>query len=167
MFARPKYALHGAPQRLPRPATTAAALYSVPRPSGGYDYYRAPLGTAPPQNDDFPVPTVAHPNEIGVSSLTLGRPLPPGSVRIGSGEEAKGSITPMPGVNAEGALVSGLGAAPSGVLGALGHLGNEVIEAVVPAAATTVSGAAAQTLVAVAVAAGLITAVAVYHQRKD
>ncbi len=163
MFDRKQYALHGAPQRLPRPATTAAAIYSVPRPSGGYDYYRAPAGTSPPQNDDFPIPTVAHPNAVGVSSLTMGRPLPPGSMRIGSGDEARGSITPMPGVTADGPLTSGLGGgAFSGVLSGLGT----VVETIVPTT-PPVTGTAAKTMVGVAVLAGALTAAAVYASRKD
>jgi hypothetical protein len=142
-----RYAVSGVPQTLPRPAATRPSLYSVPRPDGGFDYYRAPEGSRPPQNDDFPAPTVAHPNDLGVSSLTMGRPLPPGSVRVGSGSEAKGSITPMPGVRADGPLVSGLGAA----LGAVG------------------SGEASPQAQAIAVvaAAALFTAAAVWYQRRE
>lgn len=154
-----KYALQGAPQRLPRPAPTAAAIYSVPRPSGGYDYYRAPPGTSPPQNDDFPIPTVAHPNAVGVSSLTMGRPLPPGSTRFGSGDEARGSITPMPGVSADGPLTSGLGG--TGFSGALGT----VVEAVAPSTPPA-TGTAAKTMIGIAAIAGALTAAAVYQSRR-
>lgn len=91
------YAAVAGTYHLPPQAPTASAIFSIPRPSGGYDYYRAPPGSAVAWNDDHPLPTVAHPNPIGVSSLTLGRDLPPGSVRIGQGQDAIGSITPMPG----------------------------------------------------------------------
>lgn len=170
MFDRKKFALHGAPQRLPRPASTAAAIYSVPRPSGGYDYYRAPAGSAPPQNDDFPIPTVAHPNAIGVSSLTMGRPLPPGSVPIGSGDEARGSITPMPGVTADGPLTSGLGASSFGAasFGDFSGLANAfgtVVETIAPTTPPA-TGSAAKTMLGVCVVAGLVTAAVVYQQRQ-
>lgn len=142
-----RYALQGAPQALPRTAPTAPALYSVPRPSGGYDYYRAPIGSAPPQNDDFPVPTVPHANDVGVSSLTVGRPLPPGCVHIGSGDEARGSITPLPGVIADGPLATGLGS------DGLGALSFENV--------TT-----GQKALAVAAATALVAAAVVYRGRR-
>ncbi len=112
------YANHGTAQALPQPAVSRVTLYSVPRPDGGFEYYEAPAGRGVPLNDDFPVPTVPHPNKIGVSILTMGRPLPPGSRKVGEGFQARGSITPMPGVLQDGALVSGLGEYES--LGGLG-----------------------------------------------
>jgi hypothetical protein len=116
------YARTARAQALPPPAPSGPTIYSVPRPSGGYEYWEAPPGLGVPLNDDFPVPTVAHPNPIGVSILTLGRPLPPGSRKVGEGSVARGSITPMPGVRRDGPLTSGLGndAALGASLGALG-----------------------------------------------
>lgn len=106
-----RYALSAAPLSLPAPSRTAPAVYSVPRPDGGYDYWEGPPGSSTPQNDDLPLPNLPHPNDVGVSSLTLGRPLPPGSRPTGrKGDIARGSVTPMPGVVPDGPLATGLGA---------------------------------------------------------
>lgn len=94
------------PVPLPRAAPTAAQIFSVPRLSGGYDYYKAPPGTTPPLGNDYPVPNVAHANPIGISSLHVGREMPPGCVKVGSGERAIGSVTAMPGA---GGSIPGLG----------------------------------------------------------
>ncbi len=111
-----KYALSAAPQRLPPAAPTAPQMFSVPRLSGGFDYYQAPPGSSPGQNNDYPVPVVAHPNDIGLASVHVGREMPPGCRHVGSGERAVGSITPMPGAGGD---IPGLG--PSELsLGALG-----------------------------------------------
>lgn len=110
-----KYALSATPTQLPAPAQTGPALYSVPRPDGGYDYWEGPPGSRTPQNDDLPLPNLPHPNDVGVSSLTLGRPLPPGARPTGKkGAEARGSVTPMPGVVPDGPLATGLGAYGAG-----------------------------------------------------
>lgn len=111
------YAMAGAAQALPTLRPSRPAIYSVPRPDGLYEHWEAPPGSAVPINDDFPVPTVAHPNPIGVSVLTLGRPLPPGSRFLAISDQAKGSITPMPGILSDGPIPSGLG----GALGGLGY----------------------------------------------
>jgi hypothetical protein len=99
-------------------------MFSVPRPSGGYDYYQAPPGVAPPLNNDWPIPNVPHPNDIGLSSLHVGRALPAGSRRVGSGQQAVGSITAMPG--AGGAIESlealGVGRRPASAVQGLGEL---------------------------------------------
>lgn len=105
MRNHPVYATQSRALALPEPAPTDPVIFSVPRLSGGYDYYQSPPGVAPGQNNDWDIPNVTHPNAIGVSSLHIGHPLPPGSVRIGSGYEAIGSITPMPGA---GGMISGV-----------------------------------------------------------
>ncbi len=121
------FALAASPQALPAPATLRPAIYSVPRPDGGFDYYEAPPGSSTPLNDDLPLPIIAHANPIGVSVLTLGRPLPPGSRLIGSGSRARGSCTAMPGVRADGPLTSGLsgsGAEDDPALGSIHAFGS-------------------------------------------
>lgn len=148
-MGQPRYALHGQPVALPASGTPRGGVYSVPRPDGGYDYYQGPPGSQPPLNDDFPPPTVAHPNTIGVSALTLGRPLPPGSMRIGQGDTARGSITPMPGVRADGPLTSGLGSAT-------GELG--------PLASFDLSNKNTQLAIAAVIAVGVATVV--YRKRR-
>lgn len=90
------FAANAQPQRLPPPTPTPGQVFSVPRLGGGYDYYQSKIPT-PPLNDDYPLPNVAHPNEIGISSLAIGRPLPPDAVHVGSGLDAIGSLTPTPG----------------------------------------------------------------------
>ena len=92
---------------LPAPEPTPPAIFSVPRKGGGYVYYRSPPGVAPGLGDNWPDPSMPHPNKIGVASITVGRPLPRGSVRIGEGDEAIGSITPLPGA---GGRIPGLDA---------------------------------------------------------
>ncbi len=67
------FAAVGAPQSLPRQAPTAGQVFSVPTLDGRYRYYQAPVGSSVATNDDYPVPVVAHPNEIGVSSIAIGR----------------------------------------------------------------------------------------------
>jgi len=93
-----RFATSSTPYNLPPPEPTPPAIFSVPKPGGGFVYYRSPPGVQPPLGNNWPLPNIAHPNPIGVSSLTIGRQLPPGSVRIGEGPNARGSITPMPGV---------------------------------------------------------------------
>lgn len=105
MRNHPVYATQSRALALPEPAPTDPVIFSVPRLSGGYDYYQSPPGVAPGQNNDWDIPNVSHPNAIGVSSLHIGHPLPAGSVRVGSGYEAVGSITPMPGA---GGMISGV-----------------------------------------------------------
>jgi len=106
----PTYATHALATYLPPVQPTPPAIFSVPLPSGGFDYYQAPPGSIPAANNDWPLPNVAHPNPIGVSSLHLGRALPPGSVKVGSGHLAEGSITAMPGAGGEITGIEALGA---------------------------------------------------------
>jgi len=94
---------------LPPPSPTEGQVYSVPRLSGGYDYFRGKPGSSVPINDDVDVPVVAHPNPIGVSSLTIGCSLPNGAVYIGRGDVARGCVTPMPGAGSTTELRTGLG----------------------------------------------------------
>lgn len=105
-----QYAQTSRPMHLPPPAPTDPAIFSVPRPSGGYDYYRSPPGAVPAQNNDWPTPNNPHPNSIAVASIHVGRDLPPGSVMIGSGLQAIGSITAMPGAGGTITGVEALGA---------------------------------------------------------
>lgn len=95
---------------LPAAGATPAAMFSVPKQSGGYDYYQAPPGTNPAINNDFPTPNVAHPNDVGVSSLHVGREMPPGCVLVGSGPLAIGSVTAQPGAGGEITGIEALGA---------------------------------------------------------
>lgn len=106
----PRFATQALATFLPPVNPTPPAIYSVPEPSGGYTYWQAPAGTSPALNNDWPLPNVAHPNDIGVSSLHMGRPLPPGSVKIGSGHMARGSVTAMPGAGGEITGLEALGA---------------------------------------------------------
>lgn len=96
-MAQNTYGLTAGSYNLPAPPPTAPAVFSVPKASGGFVYYQTPAGVAPGLGDNWPLPSIAHPNQVGVSSLTIGRDLPMGSVKIGEGLDARGSITPMPG----------------------------------------------------------------------
>ena len=96
-MAQNTFGLAATTYNLPAPAATPPAIFSVPKAGGGFDYYQTPAGVAPGLGDNWPLPSIVHPNRIGISSLTVGRDLPPGSVKVGEGLEAKGSITPMPG----------------------------------------------------------------------
>lgn len=109
------YATDAAPSYLPSPSPTDPQVFSVPRLSGGYDYYRAPPGSSPGINNDYPPPVVKHGNDIGVAAVHIGRLMPPGCTHIGTGEEAIGSVTAMPGA---GGKIPGIHSDPS--LGALG-----------------------------------------------
>lgn len=106
----PLFALNARPVALPPVGPTPPAIFSVPRLSGGYDYYQAPPGTNPAINNDFPVPNIAHPNDVGVSSLHVGREMPPGCVKVGSGPLARGSVTALPGAGGEITGIEALGA---------------------------------------------------------
>jgi len=92
-----RYATQSATYALPPPEPTPPAIFSVPKPGGGYVYYQSPAGVQPPLGNNWPLPAVSHPNPIGVASITIGRQLPRGSVRVGEGPDARGSVTPMPG----------------------------------------------------------------------
>lgn len=102
-----RYATQTQNYNLPPPEPTPPAIFSVPQKGGGYAYYQAPPGVAPGLGDNWPNPSIAHPNPLGVASITIGRPLPTGSVLIGHGQVAKGSITPLPGA---GGRIPGLDA---------------------------------------------------------
>lgn len=69
-------------------------IYSQWDPATGlYDYFetdQAPSGL----NDDLPTPPLPRAHPIGVPSVEAGRPIPDGSVHIGRGELAEGSIAP-------------------------------------------------------------------------
>jgi hypothetical protein len=92
---------------LPRPEPTPPAIFSVPKKGGGYVYYRSPPGVAPGLGDNWPNPSTAHANPIGIAAVSFGRPLPRGSVRIGEGDDAIGSVTALPGA---GGRIPGLDA---------------------------------------------------------
>jgi hypothetical protein len=92
-----RYATVAADYNLPPPEPTPPAIFSVPQKGGGYAYYQSPPGVAPGLGDNWPNPSIAHPNPLGVASITIGRPIPKGSTLIGHGDVAKGSITPLPG----------------------------------------------------------------------
>lgn len=89
-------------------------LYSVHNPvAGGFDYYQAPDQV--PLNDDLPTPQygASITTAIGVPATEAARPLPQGSVKIGSGQFPKGSMSSgHPGVwfgNKKIDLPSGMG----------------------------------------------------------
>lgn len=96
------FATLGSGSFLPPPAPTRGQVYSVPRLSGGYDYYQGPPGTSQPQNDDIPLPVFAHANPIGIAAIAIGCQMPPSAVKIGSGKEARGCVTAMPGAKRPG-----------------------------------------------------------------
>jgi len=110
----PTYAASASNAFLPPARPTAPQVYSVPRLSGGYDYYVGPEGTSPPLNDDFPLPTFAHPNPIGIAAVSIGCEMHPQARRIGSGLDAKGCITAMPGAMRPGTSSASLGPAMGG-----------------------------------------------------
>lgn len=68
-------------------------IYSQWNADGGYTYYatgdRRALGA------DLPTPRLPTTSEIGVASTEIGRALPPGAQRVGSGPMARGQIVPM------------------------------------------------------------------------
>lgn len=97
-----KYATLGSNTFLPAPSPTPGQVYSVPLLSGGYDYYRGPPGSSQPQNDDIPLPRFSHANPIGVAAISIGCAMSPEAVRIGSGKEARGCVTAMPGAKVPG-----------------------------------------------------------------
>jgi hypothetical protein len=138
----PTFAATSRQVSLPRPSATAPQIYSVPRLSGGYDYYQAPPGSSPALGNDYPVPNVSHPNPIGISSLHVGREMPPGCRLVGSGERAVGSVTAMPGAG---------GDIPN--LGAMGEF--------------TLSPETAGMMKYVALAAGMVLAFAAVRAMKD
>lgn len=112
-----RYATHSQDYNLPPPEPTPPAIFSVPKAGGGFVYYQSPPGVAPGLGDNWPLPSIVHANRIGVASVSVGRPLPRGSVRIGEGDVARGSITPLPGAGGD---IPGLDAS----LGATGSLGS-------------------------------------------
>lgn len=82
-----------------------------------------------------------HANDVGVSSLTVGRPLPPGCVHIGSGDEAHLARSRLcPDVIADGPLATGLG---SDGLGALSFENDTTRQKALAVAAATALVAAA------------------------
>ena len=79
-------------------------IYSRWRPgSGGYDYFATSeqygLG------DDLPVPPLGIGSQVGVASTSVGRPIPRGARRAGSGPLARGVIAPL---DTRGLSLSGL-----------------------------------------------------------
>ena len=140
-----KYGKESQVYNLPPPQPTDRQMYSVPRMSGGYDYYQAPPGTQPGWNDNYPLPNVKHRNKVGLASIAVGRDMPHGSVWVGSGERAIGSITPMPGA---GGQIPGLGAPTDGI----GGLGGVSLEQ----PASTAGGWALPLAFVLAMAAGVM-----------
>lgn len=110
-----RYAATASPVPLPPASATDPQIFSVPKLSGGFDYYQGPPGSSPGVNNDYPAPVVRHANDIGVASVHVGRPMPAGAVFVGSGDDAVGSVTAMPGA---GGKIPGIHGDPS--LGALG-----------------------------------------------
>ena len=81
-------------------------IFSQWRPDGGYEYYattsRRALGS------DLPTPSLPMSSVIGVASTDIGRPMPAGAKRVGSGPIARGQIVRM-------ASTAGLGMLPAAV----------------------------------------------------
>lgn len=79
-------------------------IFSQWKPDGGYDYYatnaRRALGS------DLPTPRLPSVSEIGVASTDIGRPMPSGAKRVGSGPLARGQVVPMASASGLGALSS-------------------------------------------------------------
>lgn len=90
------FASQGKAQFLPRQQPTDRQMYSVPTLEGRFAYYRSNKPT-PPRNDDFPLPMAAHPNKIGIASTAIGREMPRDATYVGTGEQAIGCVTAMPG----------------------------------------------------------------------
>jgi len=67
--------------------------FSRPRPGGGYDYFDVPGDAA--LGDDLPVPRLRAINGIGAASTEIGRSLPVGARRAGSGDAAQGFVSAM------------------------------------------------------------------------
>lgn len=90
-------------------------IYSQWRPDGGYDYYetraRRALGT------DLPTPRLFGLSPIGIASTDIGRPLPLGARKVGSGPLARGQVVGMSSLSG-----LGLGALSGSTLGDLGLL---------------------------------------------
>jgi hypothetical protein len=61
--------------------------------TGRYDYYDAPVRYG--LGDDMPVPELPMASELGVASTEVGRPMPAGAVKVGSGNRAVGAIVPL------------------------------------------------------------------------
>lgn len=65
--------------------------------TGGYDYFDSP-STRIGLGDDLPVPSFQTMRVLGLDigcSTDIGRPLPAGSTKIGSGPIARGMVSPM------------------------------------------------------------------------
>lgn len=95
---------------LPKAHPTPPAVFSVPRGEGGFDYYESPAGSTPVWNADWPKPNVKHPNGVGVAAVHIGRDLPRGARKVGSGHVAIGSVTAMPGAGGTLPGIEALGA---------------------------------------------------------
>lgn len=61
--------------------------------SGGYTYFEAAF--APNMNDDLPTPDLPHGTSLGVPSVEAGRPLPGDAREVGTGDLARGVVTPL------------------------------------------------------------------------
>ena len=69
-------------------------IYSRWRPDkGGYDYFEG-NDRAVPLADDLPVPSLPRGTAIGVASIDVGRPIPPGATHVGSGAVYVGLMAP-------------------------------------------------------------------------
>lgn len=69
-------------------------IYSRWRPNtGGYDYFQA-NGDIPLAND-LPIPSLPSGTKIGVASVDVGRRIPSAAKYVGSGEKAKGMVSPI------------------------------------------------------------------------
>jgi len=125
------FAFAGQPQYLPKQQPTAGQTFSVPTLDGRYAYYVSDQPT-PPRNDDFPLPISAHPNKIGIASTAIGREMPRNARFTGTGDQAIGSVTAMPGqsaplgrgqMRASGPSADGLGLDPGVAVAAVGWVG--------------------------------------------
>lgn len=83
-------------------------IYSRWRPDQNrFDYYEA--AGSPGWGDDLPAPMVGAAGSIGVASVDLGRKLPLGARRVGSGTVARGMVVPVSGAAGLGALAFSVG----------------------------------------------------------
>ena len=77
-------------------------IYSQWKADGGYNYYATPARRA--LGSDLPSPSLPGVSPIGVPSTEIGRALPSGATKIGSGPLAKGQIVPMTSVGVLGSI---------------------------------------------------------------
>lgn len=72
---------------------------------GGYAYYET--SDRHGLSDDLPTPRLRATSAIGVASTEIGRSLPMGAKAVGSGQLARGSVTPLDRSGLSGVLSAG------------------------------------------------------------